>query len=74
MLQQTSLLAEHMTAADQSQLAIYFWTNQVTDTVADQPSCSMTAANQLQLAIYRWTNQVPDAAADQPSRRKYDCS
>ncbi|MFN9903488.1 MAG: hypothetical protein ACK55Z_32885 [bacterium] len=38
MLQQTSTLAEHMTAADQSQQAIYRWTNQVPDAAADQPT------------------------------------
>jgi hypothetical protein len=38
MLQQTSLLAEHVTAADQSQLANYLWTNQVPDAAADQPT------------------------------------
>jgi len=38
MLQQTSLLAEHVKAADQSQLALNLWTNQVPDAAADQPT------------------------------------
>ncbi len=73
MLQQTSLLAEHVKAADQSQQAIYLWTNQVfifgpirclmlqqTSLLAEH----VKAADQSQQAIYLWTNQVPDAAAD----------
>ncbi len=73
MLQQCSLPSScSITAADQSQLAIYLWTNQVPDAAADQPSCSMIAADQSQLAVYLWTNQVPDAAADQPTRGTCD--